>query len=108
MCAGLQSDRMAVMAGDDPEPAIVPFRGEYLELAAHERDVVRGLVYPVPDPAYPFLGVHVTRRIDGGADIGPNAVLALAGVPQLWCRVGARNGGLTCKKACLAGDVACH
>jgi L-2-hydroxyglutarate oxidase LhgO len=78
ICAGLQSDRVAVMAGDGAEPAIVPFRGEYLDLIPARRGLVNGLIYPVPDPNYPFLGVHFTRRIDGGVDIGPNAVLALA------------------------------
>ncbi|WP_033323897.1 L-2-hydroxyglutarate oxidase [Actinomadura atramentaria] len=78
VCAGLWSDRVARLAGDDPEPAIVPFRGEYYRLAPHREHLVRGLVYPVPDPRYPFLGVHFTRRVDGGVDVGPNAVLALA------------------------------
>jgi len=78
LCAGLQSDTLAVGAGDDPSPAIVPFRGEYFRLVAERADLVRGLVYPVPDPAYPFLGVHFTPRIDGTVDIGPNAVLATA------------------------------
>jgi L-2-hydroxyglutarate oxidase LhgO len=78
ICAGLQSDRVAAMAGDGAEPAIVPFRGEYLDLVPEKRDLVNGLIYPVPDPGYPFLGVHFTRRVDGGLDIGPNAVLALA------------------------------
>jgi L-2-hydroxyglutarate oxidase LhgO len=78
ICAGLQSDRVAALAGDDPEPAIVPFRGEYLDLVPSKRGLVNGLIYPVPDPNYPFLGVHFTRRVDGGLDIGPNAVLAFA------------------------------
>lgn len=78
VCAGLHSDRVAVQAGGRPEPAVVPFRGEYLDLVPEKRDLVRGLIYPVPDPSYPFLGVHFTRRVDGGADIGPNAVLAFA------------------------------
>jgi L-2-hydroxyglutarate oxidase LhgO len=78
VCAGLQSDLVAAAAGDQAAPEIVPFRGEYLRLRPHARDRVRHLIYPVPDPAYPFLGVHLTPRIDGEADIGPNAVLALA------------------------------
>jgi len=78
ICAGLQSDLVAAAAGDQAAPEIVPFRGEYLRLRPHARDRVRHLIYPVPDPAYPFLGVHLTPRIDGEADIGPNAVLALA------------------------------
>lgn len=78
ICAGLQSDRVARLAGDDDEPAIVPFRGEYLDLVPDKRHLVRGLIYPVPDPSYPFLGVHFTRRVGGSVDIGPNAVLAFA------------------------------
>ncbi|MCW2904890.1 MAG: putative FAD-dependent oxidoreductase [Streptosporangiaceae bacterium] len=78
ICAGLQSDRMARLAGDAAGPAIVPFRGEYYRLVPGRTNLVRGLIYPVPDPRYPFLGVHFTRRVDGGVDVGPNAVLALA------------------------------
>ena len=78
ICAGLQSDLLATEAGDETAPEIIPFRGEYLRLRPHARDRVRHLIYPVPDPAYPFLGVHLTPRIDGEVDIGPNAVLALA------------------------------
>ncbi len=78
LCGGLHSDRLAELAGGAPDPAIVPFRGEYLDLVPDARHLVRGLVYPVPDPSYPFLGVHLTRRINGTVDIGPNAVLALA------------------------------
>ena len=78
VCAGLQSDRVARLAGDESVPKIVPFRGEYYRLVSGREDLVRGLVYPVPDPIYPFLGVHFTRRFDGGVDVGPNAVLALA------------------------------
>jgi len=84
VCAGLQSDRLARRAGDEHEPTIVPFRGEYHRLATGREDLVRGLVYPVPDPAYPFLGVHFTRRINGGVDVGPNAVLALAREGYRW------------------------
>ena len=78
VCAGLQGDRLARTAGDTRGPAIVPFRGEYYRLAPGSETLVRGLLYPVPDPAYPFLGVHFTRRVGGGVDVGPNAVLALA------------------------------
>ncbi len=78
ICAGLQSDDVARQAGDEAEPAIVPFRGEYYRLVPAKNGLVKGLIYPVPDPNYPFLGVHFTRRIDGGIDVGPNAVLALA------------------------------
>ena len=74
-CAGLQCDRIARMAGADPGIRIVPFRGEYYTLK--RRSLVRTLIYPVPDPAFPFLGVHLTRRIDGAVEAGPNAVLAL-------------------------------
>lgn len=77
LCAGLQADRVAGLAGHPDEPRIVPFRGEYLEVSPARRDLVRGMVYPVPDPRYPFLGVHFTRRVDGALEVGPNAVLAL-------------------------------
>jgi L-2-hydroxyglutarate oxidase LhgO len=78
ICAGLQADLLATAAGDQAAPEIIPFRGEYLRLRPHARDRVRHLVYPVPDPAYPFLGVHLTPRINGDVDLGPNAVMALA------------------------------
>ncbi len=76
-CAGLHSDRVSRMAGQKPEVRIVPFRGEYYFLAPEREHLVRTLIYPVPDPKFPFLGVHFTRRIQGGVDAGPNAVLAL-------------------------------
>ncbi len=76
-CAGLHSDRVARMAGLRPGARIVPFRGEYYELRPERRELVRGLIYPVPDPRFPFLGVHLTRMIDGSVHAGPNAVLAL-------------------------------
>jgi L-2-hydroxyglutarate oxidase LhgO len=75
LCAGLWSDRLAVSAGASPDPRIVPFRGGYLRLAAGQKPVVRGMVYPVPDPELPFLGVHVTRHIDGHVILGPTAML---------------------------------
>jgi L-2-hydroxyglutarate oxidase LhgO len=78
VCAGLQSDRVAHIAGADRSTPIVPFRGEYHRLLAGREHLVRHLIYPVPDPAYPFLGVHFTRHLDGTVDVGPNAVLALA------------------------------
>jgi L-2-hydroxyglutarate oxidase LhgO len=78
ICAGLHGDRLAISAGDEEYPRIVPFRGEYFELVAGRRDLVRALVYPVPKPNLPFLGVHFTRHVDGSVSIGPNAVLALA------------------------------
>ena len=77
-CAGLFSDRISRMAGDDPGVMIVPFRGEYYDLIPERASLVRALIYPVPDPRFPFLGVHFTRRITGRVDAGPNAVLALA------------------------------
>jgi (S)-2-hydroxyglutarate dehydrogenase len=83
-CAGLYSDRVARMAGDDPGMMLVPFRGEYYDLAASRRELVRGLIYPVPDPQYPFLGVHFTRRIQGNVDAGPNAVLAFRREGYRW------------------------
>jgi (S)-2-hydroxyglutarate dehydrogenase len=76
-CAGLHSDRVARSAGVNPEARIVPFRGEYYELKPSRRALVRGLIYPVPDPTFPFLGVHFTRMIDGSVHAGPNAVLSL-------------------------------
>lgn len=75
-CGGLWSDRLATLAGDEQDPRIVPFRGDYYELAADRRGLVNGLVYPVPDPRYPFLGVHLTRTVTGRVLVGPNAVLA--------------------------------
>ena len=75
-CGGLYSDRVARLAGCDPGLMIVPFRGEYYDLAPSRAELVRNLIYPVPDPQYPFLGVHFTRRIHGKIDAGPNAVLA--------------------------------
>lgn len=77
-CAGLESDRVAGMAGDGAEPRIVPFRGEYYGLRPQARKLVRGLIYPVPDPRYPFLGVHFTPTVGGDVLVGPNAVLAYA------------------------------
>jgi L-2-hydroxyglutarate oxidase LhgO len=78
ICAGLQADLLAARIGDSSAPEIIPFRGEYLRLRPHARDRVKRLIYPVPDPKYPFLGVHLTPRITGESDLGPNAVLALA------------------------------
>jgi len=77
-CAGLHSDRVSRMAGDEPGVMIVPFRGEYYDLVPERAGLVRALIYPVPDPRFPFLGVHFTRRITGKVDAGPNAVFALA------------------------------
>ncbi len=83
-CAGLYSDRVARLAGHDPETMVVPFRGEYYDLAAARQHLVHGLIYPVPDPRYPFLGVHFTRRIQGNVDAGPNAVLAFRREGYRW------------------------
>ncbi|MCM2316413.1 MAG: L-2-hydroxyglutarate oxidase [Thermoanaerobaculia bacterium] len=77
-CAGLHSDRVARLDDADPGARVVPFRGEYYELTPGKRHLVRGLVYPVPDPRFPFLGVHLTKTVDGGVHAGPNAVLAFA------------------------------
>lgn len=74
-CAGLRSDQLAVRAGASPDPRIVPFRGGYLKLRADRRGLVRGLIYPVPDPTLPFLGVHLTPRVDGEVLLGPSALL---------------------------------
>ncbi|MFF3643144.1 L-2-hydroxyglutarate oxidase [Streptomyces sp. NPDC002564] len=88
-CAGLHCDEIARLTGDDPAMRIVPFRGEYFDLARPE--LVRGLVYPVPDPAFPFLGVHLTRGIHGGVHVGPNAVPALAREGYDWSVVRPRE-----------------
>ncbi|MFD7988611.1 L-2-hydroxyglutarate oxidase [Kitasatospora indigofera] len=90
-CAGLHSDRVARLAGDDPGVRIVPFRGEYCELTPERRSLVRGLVYPVPDPAFPFLGVHLTRGVHGEVHVGPNAVPALAREGYDWRTVRPRE-----------------
>jgi L-2-hydroxyglutarate oxidase len=75
-CSGAWADRLAVAAGADPDPRIVPFRGAYLRLLPERRDLVRALIYPVPDPSLPFLGVHLTRHVDGEVTIGPTALIA--------------------------------
>ncbi|HTQ38459.1 MAG TPA: L-2-hydroxyglutarate oxidase [Pirellulales bacterium] len=77
-CAGLQSDRVAKLSGQHVDPKIIPFRGEYFELKPEAHLLCRNLIYPVPDPNFPFLGVHFTRMIHGGVECGPNAVLAFA------------------------------
>jgi L-2-hydroxyglutarate oxidase LhgO len=91
VCAGLQSDRVARLVGVGRDPAIVPFRGEYSELVPARRHLVRGLVYPVPDPRFPFLGVHLTRHVGGHVSVGPNAVLAFAREGYRWRDVSARD-----------------
>jgi (S)-2-hydroxyglutarate dehydrogenase len=86
LCAGGASDRLAVAAGASPEPRIVPFRGAYFRLRAEQRDLVRSLIYPVPDPALPFLGLHLSRHVGGEVSVGPTALLALDGLGRsaLW------------------------
>ena len=84
-CAGLQSDRVARLAGLEPDVRVIPFRGEYYHLL--NRSLVRGLIYPVPDPALPFLGVHFTRGVDDAVEAGPNAVLALGREAYQWSRI---------------------
>jgi L-2-hydroxyglutarate oxidase len=91
VCAGLHADRLARMVGGSEEPRIMPFRGEYLRLRPERRHLVRGLVYPVPDPRYPFLGVHLTPQTDGQVLVGPNAVLALAREGYDWRTISPRD-----------------
>ena len=85
VCGGLQSDRLARLAGLPATHQIVPFRGEYYRLPDAKRDIIQSLIYPIPDPDLPFLGIHLTRMIDGGVTVGPNAVLGFAreGYPKL-------------------------
>jgi len=90
-CAGLHADRVARACGLEPAARIVPFRGEYHVLVPERRALVRGLVYPVPDPRFPFLGVHFTRRVSGEVEAGPNAVLAFAREGYTWGTVSWRD-----------------
>jgi L-2-hydroxyglutarate oxidase len=90
-CAGLHCDRVAALSGVSVPARIVPFRGEYYELPAERRSLVRGLIYPVPNPDFPFLGVHFTKMIDGSVHIGPNAVLALRREGYRWRSVSPRD-----------------
>jgi L-2-hydroxyglutarate oxidase len=90
-CAGLQSDRVARLAGLEPSVRIVPFRGEYYELAEKRRYLVNALIYPVPDPDLPFLGVHFTKMIDGSVQAGPNAVFAFAREGYRWRDISPRD-----------------
>ncbi|MFZ5786781.1 MAG: L-2-hydroxyglutarate oxidase, partial [Acidobacteriota bacterium] len=94
-CAGLHCDRVARLCGLTPDVRIVPFRGEYFAVRAERRHLVRNLVYPVPDPAFPFLGVHFTRRIGGEVEVGPNAVLAFRREGYRWTDVSARDAWST-------------
>ncbi|HEY5155086.1 MAG TPA: L-2-hydroxyglutarate oxidase, partial [Acidimicrobiales bacterium] len=99
-CAGLASDRVTRAAGERPPARILPFRGEYHELVADRRHLVRHLIYPVPDPRFPFLGAHFTRMIDGSVHVGPNAVLALSREGYRWRDVSVTD------VAAMAGDRA--
>ena len=101
MCAGAWADRLAVAAGADPDPRIVPFRGGYLRLRPAARRLVRWLIYPVPDPDLPFLGVHLTKRVDGEILLGPTALVVGARDAYRLRTVRARDLGST-----LAGPAA--
>jgi L-2-hydroxyglutarate oxidase len=90
-CAGLHSDRVLQMSGAERPARIVPFRGEYYELVPSARELCRNLIYPVPDPSFPFLGVHFTRMIGGGVECGPNAVLAFAREGYQWDDIDLRD-----------------
>jgi 2-hydroxyglutarate dehydrogenase len=116
-CAGLASDRMAVAAGGAPDPRIVPFRGAYLYLVPERAALVRGLIYPVPDPALPFLGVHLTRHIDGRVSLGPSALLwprgprdllwpGTARMARRWWRTGVRELRHALSKRAFAVEAA--
>ncbi|WP_372698801.1 L-2-hydroxyglutarate oxidase [Arthrobacter sp. JSM 101049] len=91
VCAGLQSDVVARMVGATPSPKILPFRGEYWSMAAGRQDLVKGMIYPVPDPRFPFLGVHFTRGVYDDVHVGPNAVPALAREGYGWGRISLRD-----------------
>lgn len=90
-CAGLHSDRVARLAGLEPDVRIVPFRGEYFELKPDQAHLVKGLIYPVPDPEFPFLGVHLTKMINGSVHAGPNAIFAFAREGYTWLTVNPRD-----------------
>jgi len=90
-CGGLHADRLVKAAGQTPTAKIIPFRGEYYKIKAGRQHLVRHLIYPVPDPKFPFLGVHFTRLIQGGIEAGPNAVLALAREGYRWSDVNLRD-----------------
>lgn len=94
-CAGLHNDRVTAMSGAKPPARIVPFRGEYYELKPEAKHLCRHLIYPVPDPNFPFLGVHFTRMIDGSVECGPNAVLALAREGYTWGDINLKDLGGT-------------
>jgi (S)-2-hydroxyglutarate dehydrogenase len=116
-CAGLASDRLAVAAGGSPDPRIVPFRGAYLYLVPERARLVRGLIYPVPDPALPFLGVHLTRHIDGRVSLGPSALLwprgprdllwpGTARMARRWWRTGVRELRHAASRRAFAAEAA--
>jgi L-2-hydroxyglutarate oxidase len=90
-CGGLHSDRLVKMSGQKPSAKIIPFRGEYYQIKKERQFLVRNLIYPVPDPKFPFLGVHFTRLIHGGIEAGPNAVLAFAREGYKWTNFSARD-----------------
>lgn len=90
-CAGLYSDRIASAAGLTPEARIIPFRGEYFELRPEAHHLVRGLIYPVPDARFPFLGVHLTKMVEGGVHAGPNAVFAFAREGYSWTKINVKE-----------------
>jgi L-2-hydroxyglutarate oxidase len=91
VCGGLRSDELALASGADPGVRIIPFRGEYSGFTGDAAKLVKGLIYPVPDPAFPFLGVHATRGVDGHVHAGPNAVLAMAREGYSWGMVRPRE-----------------
>jgi L-2-hydroxyglutarate oxidase len=117
-CAGVWADELAVAAGADPDPRIVPFRGAYLRLRADKAHLVRGLIYPVPSPELPFLGVHLSRHIDGNVSLGPSALLAPTRLAhslawpgtwrmaRRWWRIGARELGHAVSSRRFARDAA--
>jgi L-2-hydroxyglutarate oxidase len=116
-CAGLASDRLAVAAGASPDPRVVPFRGAYRYLRPERRDLVQGLIYPVPDPALPFLGVHLTRHIGGEVSVGPSALLwprgprdlLWPGTPRMarrWWRTGVRELYRAVSRRAFAAEAA--
>lgn len=107
-CAGLQADLVAQSCGERPSARIIPFRGEYYELAPAARHLVRGLIYPVPDPAFPFLGVHLTRGIEGAVHAGPNAVLALAREGYRWSDIAPRELADTLRSSAFRRLAAQH
>jgi L-2-hydroxyglutarate oxidase len=90
-CAGLHADRVARLCGLEPDVITVPFRGEYYELTPDRRHLVRNLIYPTPDPTFPFLGVHLTRMVTGAVEVGPNAVLALRREGYRWTKISAHD-----------------